>query len=300
MPSRTSIPRFSMRDYDSLHRFVFERLSVRGELARLDTTWQTVLARREYPPPVQRLLGEALVATALLAATVKYEGLLTLQLQAAGPLRLIVVQCTGEHRLRALARWDEPLPDGALADLCGAGTLALTIEPNHGPQRYQGLVELRGATLAAALEHYFNHSEQLPTQLHLMADAQTAAGLLLQRLPGETDDADAWDRISALGLTLSDAELRDLDARHLLHRLFHEDDVRLFNARPLGFRCTCSRERTAAMLRALGAADIDALLAEQGRVGVRCEFCGQDYGFDAVDVAGLFRTLSANRSDTRH
>ncbi|MFO1350693.1 MAG: Hsp33 family molecular chaperone HslO [Gammaproteobacteria bacterium] len=289
-----------MRQRDTLHRFVFEHFPVRGEIAHLDATWRTVLERRSYPSPVRQVLGEALAATALLHATIKFNGLLTLQMQGDGPLYLVVVQCTSAGNLRALARWRGAVPEQKLAGLMGAGTLTITLDPAEG-ERYQGIVELGGITLTAALERYFEQSEQLPTRLRLASDEYGAAGMLLQRLPGELPEADTWNRIEMLGASLSAPELLTLNAKDILHRLFNEDDVRLFSAQSIGFRCTCSRERTGAMLTALGQEEVRAIIAEQGQVEVKCEFCGQNYRFDAVDAAGLFaHSAPAPGSETRH
>jgi molecular chaperone Hsp33 len=261
-----------------------------------------VLERRDYPPAVRRLLGEAMVATALLSASIKFQGLLTLQLQSnQGPLRLLVVQCGGEGNLRGLARWRGEVGEAPLFTLCAEGTLVITIDPGFGKDRYQGIVSLTGDSLAAALEEYFAYSEQLPTRLRLLANERTAAGLLLQRLPGETLEADAWKRIEALGATLTDQELLNLDAQEIVHRLFHQEDVRLFEAQPMSFRCTCSRERIESMLLSLGYAEVKSVLQEQGRVSVTCEFCGMCYGFDAVDVEGLFAAaMRSGISTARH
>lgn len=283
---------------DALHRFLFESHPVRGEFATLDGVWQTVLERRDYPAPVRRVLGEAMAAAALLSATIKYTGVLTLQLQApGGRLRLLVVQVHSDRTLRGLARWDETaeLPDELpLAGLCGHGTLVISIETEGAREPYQGIVPLDGESIAAALEHWFAQSEQLPTRLVLAADAQRAAGLLLQRLPGVDADADHWQRVTQLGATLTAAELLSEAPETLLHRLFHEEDVRSFGAEALAFRCSCSRSRSAAALRTLGAEELRALLAERGgTVGVDCEFCGQAYTFDAVDVEALLAAADA-------
>lgn len=289
------------REQDALHRFVFEDHAVRGEIVRLDRTWRTVLARRRYPPRVRQVLGEALAATALLSATIKFRGQLTLQLQGQGPLHLLVVQCSDQGELRALARWHD-LPEAAgLDELCGDATLTVTIEPGQGHDRYQGIVQVDGPDIAAALERYFAQSEQLPTRFKLAGNERTVAGLLLQQLPDQDRPDDDWNRIQRLGATLTAPELLALDATSILRRLFHEDSLRLFSARPLSFRCSCSRARTATMLRALGQTEVDAILAEQGQVSVACQFCGQDYLFDAVDVAQLFTaSIQAEPTPTRH
>ena len=290
-----------MAERDSLHRFLFERLAARGEIVHLDTAWRTVLERRAYPPAVRQVLGEATAAAVLLSAAIQFDGLLTLQIQARGPLRLLVVQVTPERTLRALARWDgEPEPK-PLRELCGDGTLVLTLDPGQGREPYQGVVSLCGATLAEALEDYFERSEQLPTRLRLSADGRVAAGLLLQRLPDAVAaDADAWNRLETLAATLQPAELLGLDAATLLRRLFHEEDVRLFKPKAFTYRCTCSRERTAAMLHTLGATELRQTVDEQGAIQVDCEFCGHRYAFDAIDIAGVLAGAAADASITRH
>ncbi|MDQ2694317.1 MAG: Hsp33 family molecular chaperone HslO, partial [Pseudomonadota bacterium] len=178
---------------------------------------------------------------------------------------------------------------------------AITIDPGSGAEQYQGLVSLAGPTLAAALEDYFHRSEQLPTRLWLAADPRRAAGLLLQRLPGTAADPDAWSRIQQLGATVTATELLGLDDRDTLGRLFHQETVRLLAGQALSFRCTCSRQRTAAMLRALGAGEVQQILAGEGRVSVECQFCGMAYDFDAVDAAGLLAdAVAPDMPATRH
>jgi len=286
---------------DALHRFLFEPLAVRGEIVRLDAAWRTVLERRAYPLAVRDILGQATAAAALLSATIKFDGLLTLQIQARGPLRLVVAQITSERKLRALARWDGEPQAGPLRDLCGDGALSLTIDLGQGRKPYQGVVGLQGDTLAQALEQYFDQSEQLPTQIQLAADDRAAAGLLLQRLPDTVAaDADGWNRLETLAATLQSAELLALPAPVLLRRLFHEEDVRLFDPDFFGYRCTCSRERTAAMLHAMSEDELRQILREQGLIQVDCEFCGHRYPFDAIDVASLQSGFRSDPSTTCH
>ncbi len=279
-----------MAEQDSLTRFVFEHAPVRGAIVHLHATWREVLARHTYPAPIQRLLGELMAAAALLASGIKFDGKLIMQMQGSGPLKLAVVEITSQHTLRATARWEGEPRHGSLHSLLGEGRFVMTLEQSaSGQQNYQGVVPLEGATVAQALEHYLVQSEQLDTRLVLAVDGTSTAGMLLQKLPeGAGQDADAWQRAQFLAATLTPAELLKLPARDLLLRLFHEETLRRFQQQPLSFHCGCSRERTDAMLRALGRAEVEATLAEQGQIEVTCEFCKAKYVYDAVDAALLF------------
>ena len=234
------------------------------------------------------MLGEALAAVALLAATIKFDGSLILQVQGDGPLSLVVAQASGQRTLRGLAQWRAEVPAGGLAEKFGSGRIVITIDPGEGKERYQGVVGLTGERLADALATYFELSEQLPTRLWLAADARAAAGILLQSLPGEERDPDAWNRAVMLADTLQSEELVSLEAEQVLHRLYHEEDVRLFEREPVSFRCSCSRERVENMLRTLGVDEARDIVREQGAIDVHCEFCNAHYHFDAVDVEHLF------------
>jgi molecular chaperone Hsp33 len=282
---------------DLLHRFLFERLPVRGHLVRLDASWRAAIEHHAYPAAVAAALGEAMAASTLMAGALKFEGRLSLQFEGPGPVRLVLAQCTHRHAIRGVARHD-PLAGGEAVGegLLGNGQLAVTIEQAEGGERYQGVVPLVTARLADCLEQYFERSEQLPSRLVLAATPERTAGLLLQRVAlGDADAAsaraeadDAWRRLGLLAATVTPKELFDLPCRDLLRRLFPEDDIRLFEGTPVFFQCTCSRERVAGILQALGGGEVEALLAERGEVEVRCEFCNRAWRFDAVDVAGLF------------
>jgi molecular chaperone Hsp33 len=282
---------------DLLHRFLFERLPVRGHLVRLDASWRAAIEHHTYPEAVANALGEAMAASALMAGALKFEGRLSLQFEGPGPVRLLLAQCTHRHAIRGVARHDE-LPPGVEVEggLFGDGQLAVTIEQEEGSERYQGVVPLESGKLATNLEAYFQRSEQLPSRLVLAATPDRVAGLLLQRVAiGDAGTAaeiaeadDAWRRIGLIAATLTPKELLDLPSRELLRLLFREDDIRLFDGTPVYFQCSCSRERVAGILQALGGDEVHALLRERGDVEVRCEFCNRAWRFDAVDVAGLF------------
>lgn len=272
---------------DSLYRFTFEALGVRGEVVTLSASWRAVVERHDYSGAVSAYLGQALVATTLLSGTIKFSGSLILQLQGDGPLRTLVAQATDRRMIRGMAHSEAEVPAGDIAAAIGAGRLVLTASAPNG-ERYQGIVELEGSQISQVIEKYFNQSEQLPSRLWLAADKSVAAGLMLQRLPGEALNDEDWRRVCILADTLQDDELLNTSPEVLLHRLFHEEDVRLFEPEPVAFRCGCSRDRIADALRGLGKAELDDILREKGVIEANCEFCNAHYRFDAVDVASLF------------
>ena len=297
-----------MQDNDTLQRFIFEHTPVRGELVHLDATWLAILAKHDYPPLVRDILGQMMAAAILLAATLKLNGRLVIQLQGSGPITLMVVECKNAHELRGLAHWEQLPEQGDLASLAGDGQLTITLEPADDQERYQSIVELKGSNLSDALMNYLQQSEQLDTYLWLAADAKRASGLLLQKLPDDASqqfagemDSDAWNRIIKLSSTVTREELLQVSELDLLYRLFHEENVRVFEPSPVCFRCSCSRDRVANMLRTLGINELHAILKEEGSIGVACEFCNQKYEFDSVDVEELFVTgVSPTSSDTQH
>lgn len=292
-----------MGDGDALRRFMFEAAPVRGEIVRLEESWRALLTRQSYPPAVRALLGEAMAASALLASTLKFDGLLTLQIQGEGDLNLLVAQCASDLTVRGLAKWRGSDPAGTLAELTGGGRLAITIERSKRRERYQGIVLADTGTLAACIEAYFAQSEQLSTRLWLAADERAAAGMLLQEMPGDADSgapgaessvgAEAWQRATLLADTLSAPELLSVDSTELLRRLFHEENVRLAEPRPVRFRCSCTRERVESALRLLGRDELADLLSAQGQIEVRCEFCNKAYALDAVDMEQLLAAEGA-------
>ncbi len=287
---------------DSLQRFIFEHAPIRGEMVQLAATWQAVTERHDYPAPLRQVLGELMAAGALLAATLKFNGTLILQLHGDGPVKLIVVECSSDHAMRATAKWDGDIPQGNLRALLGSGRFAISLVPDSGQQSYQGVVDLNADSIAAALEHYMAASEQIATRLWLACDDNRAAGLLLQKLPErESADADAWTRAAHLAGTIKSEELLGLAPQQLLRRLFHEEDLRLFEPRPVYFRCSCSRDRVVGMLRLLGLDEVRSVIAERGEVEVHCEFCNRRYAFDAVDSEAIFAAdIAAAAAYTRH
>lgn len=276
---------------DNLQRFQFPNSPVRGEICQLGAAYREVLSRHDYPAPVQILLGQAMAAVALMASILKLQGSLILQIQGDGPVSLLVAESNERGELRAIARYDdERVPaEGGWTALAGQGQLVLTIDPDEG-ERYQGIVPLEGASLAAALGHYFAQSEQLPTEFFLFADGHAAGGLMLQVLPGHDagDDADIWPRTCNLAATLKPEEILTLDMEEVLFRLFHEESVELFSLSPLLFKCSCSRARSENALRSIDMDELRAIAAEHGGfIEVDCQFCHQRYRFDSIDIEQL-------------
>jgi len=276
-----------MSEFDSFQRFLFEDLGIRGELVRLDASWQAVLERHPYPPAVLSQLGQALAAVLMLSATIKFKGSLILQAQGRGPLHTLVAQATHLRTIRGLAHWNGDVTGETLSEIYGPGRLVLTVR-NEDSEPYQGIVALEGANLAGAIQTYFSRSEQLATRLWLTADEQRAAGLLIQELPAKQRDRDDWARIEYLADTVTDAELLHLPSQELLYRLFNEETVRLFDSEPISFRCGCSRERIETVLLTLGNREVESILEHEDSVDVGCEFCNRRYHFDRVDIGSLF------------
>lgn len=299
-----------MSDSDRVRRFVLERHPIRGHDVRLSRAWLELRAHQDYPPAVQQLLGEAVAAVVLLAATLKFDGTLTLQLQGAGLVNLLVAQCTHDFKVRAMAR-HAPDPskewgDGAaFRSLAGDGQIIVTVEATDRASSYQGVVPISGNSLAESLEGYFVQSEQIPTRVLLAATSGVVAGMLVQRLPGEggkqaVDPAaleSAWMKVDHAMAALTGKELHETDVEARLVKMFGDDEVRVFGPHEVKFECRCSRERVANVLRSLGAEEVRSVIAEQGACTVTCEFCQRPYKFDAIDVEQLFTEAAPRGSD---
>lgn len=295
---------------DEVRRFIVENRPVRGHWVRLEGAWRELRAHRDYPQPVRELLGQAVAASVLLAATLKFRGQLTLQLQGNGAVSLLVAQCTHDYRLRAVARFDAgavsalsangasegagQATGGIFRRLVGSeGRIAVTVEADERNTRYQGIVPLSGDSLAGSLEAYFARSEQLPTRVLLAADGERGAGVLVQKLPEDaaTDEEqmrEIWEQAERGIERLSADDLLRCPVEELLGRGFAAHDMRLFRGAPVQFECRCSHGRVTSLLRALGPDEVRDVLREQGSVTVTCEFCHRPYRFDAGDVEALF------------
>ena len=310
---------------DTLQKFIFDNASVRGELVDISATWREVQARHAYPAPVKRLLGEMVAAAALLSANLKFNGSIIMQIHGDGPVRLLVVECDAELRLRATAKLtpDADIADDAgvmqLLNAHGKGRFIITLDPADkvpGQQPYQGIVPLDGDDVATVIENYMQRSEQLDTKLWLAADDNVARGLLLQKLPhhgGKAETAqlsqdealETWNRAVILGSTLKQEEILGTTIDVLMQRLFWEETIRVFDPVHPSFHCSCTREKVGNMLKMLGQEEVEGVLDEQGTVAINCDFCGQHYEYDKVDCAQLFVTSAPaevlmHASDAKH
>ncbi|QIL90891.1 Hsp33 family molecular chaperone HslO [Microbulbifer harenosus] len=282
---------------DQLERFIFSRHDIRGQLVTLTKAYREVLEHNQLPAPVQRLLGEFLAAACLLSTTLKFEGILMLQARGEGDVPLLVAECTHHSDVRGLARVAEgaEIPEGAtLRELVGnRGALVITVDPQEG-ERYQGIVPLEKDTLAECLEDYFTQSEQLQTRFWIESSADTVGGVMLQVLPGnnaasEAENADAWETGVHLAATVTAEELHNLPHDQLLVRLFHELEPASLGTANIRFKCSCSPERSARALIAMGPENVYTLLEEQGgEITADCQFCNRTYRFDREKIEALF------------
>ena len=287
-----------MSTFDQLHRFLFSKANVRGELVRLNESLNHIVHSYEYPVQIQRLLSEMAAATSLLTATLKFKGEVGLQIQSKGPVSYAVINATHMQTLRGVARWDESLPSlpEAFSDLLKEAVLVITITPEEG-ERYQGVVALDKPSLAECLEAYFEQSEQLATKIHLMTDLQQvenakAAGILLQVLPTSAEatqksSTGEFEHIGTLTETLTEEEMFNLPVDDILYRLYHQEDVEVYPAQAVTFSCTCSRERSAEALRNVEKAELLSIIAEEGAIKMNCQYCHAEYRFDSIDVEAI-------------
>ena len=283
-----------MQTPDTLQRFLFEHANIRGEIVHLNDAYKAIMSQHPYPEAVKKLLGEALVACVLLSGSIKFEGEISLQFNGDERLPFMIIQCDNLLNVRAYAKYKEANDDKHPIDYLSAflkGKMVLTINQYKSTQAYQSIVPIESSHMGENLMQYFAQSEQLSTHVWLATDKNKASGMLLQLLPGEeTEEREQfWEYAVHLGQTITDKELLTLDNQTILHRLYHETELRLFEERTLRFRCQCSKEKMKNVLKILGEADLNALIQERGNVEARCDFCNKAYVFDAIDVTLLFK-----------
>ena len=282
---------------DNITPFVFESLPVRGALISLSRTWRRMLRDHDYDALVRDTLGHAAAATGLIAQSLKFDGAVTLQIQGGGELRMLVMQCTSNLELRGMASAGDNVAASSFGDLVQKANCAITVDAGDRP--YQGIVEIARSSLADSLENYFDRSVQVPSHVALVSNASLSAGILLQQMPGQHGlEEDDWNRLGYLAATLRTGDFDSADGMGLIGKLFAEDDVRVFEPRPVAFRCRCSRRRTEEVLRMLGEDETRDVLAERGRVDVTCEYCGRRRTFDPIDVSRLFTANAVTGPDS--
>lgn len=289
---------------DHIIRFLFEEHAVRGQWIQLTDGLQALQQGHQYPAAVKQQLFEAALATNLMIETIKFEGRLSLQAQSGGDLSLLLVQANHNHQFRGVARYNEQANEQTLANcddlkqLMPGAQMALTIEPEQG-KRYQGIVPMHQSSLAANLEDYFNQSEQLATRIWLFNNQETAVGLMLQAMPATGGSNDGYndnpseyisgfEHLSQLAQTLKPEEALSLNAETVLHRLFHQDPLRLYPAKPIEYQCGCSRQKSLASLTLVPRDELNEMLAENGKITMNCEFCQTEYAFDSIDIEQIF------------
>jgi molecular chaperone Hsp33 len=279
-----------MKEHDTLQRFLFEHASIRGEIAHLEESYQTIMRQHPYPLQVRNLLGEALISSLLLAGSIKFEGEISLQFHGDKRLPLLLVQCDHELNLRAFAKYQEEIGTIDYQQAFLQGKMVLTINQYKQTQTYQSVVPIISPSMGENLMHYFAQSEQIASRVWLAVNEDKAAGMLLQLMPGQDTQQreQFWEYAVQLGQTISEQELLMLDNPTILHRLYHETELRLYHARPVRFRCRCNMEKMKQVLTILGKEDLEKLLQERGHVEIHCDFCNQQYLFDPIDVALLF------------
>jgi molecular chaperone Hsp33 len=281
---------------DRLVAFSFDDAPVRGRLVNLTDTWTRIRARQPHTAADQRLLGEMVAIVAMLSHGIKFDGSVMLQISGQRARVNAVAECVDRTQLRAMLHSASvPLAERERFGAGAAeGRLAITLRPHRG-ETYQGIVAIDAGSLVGAVEDYFASSEQLPTRIWVVAEPHSVAGLLLQRMPDETDDEDdTWRRLQRQAGAVSDRELLELPPPHLLARLFGTEQVRMQPAIALRFGCSCSAARAASMLQLLGRSEVESIVASEGDVTVTCEFCGSVYHYDPIDAQLLFEPLAGD------
>lgn len=276
---------------DRLYRYIFEDLSIRGELVQIDKTFKNIIDNHNYPKPIEEILGQLVVATSLLTATLKFKGSITVQLQGNGPVELAVINGTHLQQLRGIARFNNEVKDNmSLKELFGDGVLVITITPEQG-DRYQGIVAIEHDSIAEVLETYFAQSEQLQTKIWLRQDNKQAAGMLIQVLPSGEFEPENFSHLTQLTNTIKNSELFTLSGEDILYRLYHQETVKLFEPQNIEFQCSCSKERCESALLTLNEDELKTLLEKDEGISMHCDYCGSNYCFTKEDILNLKRVI---------
>jgi len=275
---------------NAVQRFLFKELNIRGQHIQLQESWQAMIKDRHYPQSIVKLLGELTAVSILLANGMKHKGRITMQIQGSGPITLLVVDVTHDLKIRGVAKTNKDITtESTLDELLGDGQILMTLENTQTEHHFQSYVERQGDSVAQAFESYLSQSEQLPSKLWLAADENALGGVLIQKMP-ETDghDEDGWERIMHIATTVQEQELTELPAQELLHRLFHEEVIELFNAENVEYECPQDKERVTNMLLSLGEDEVRKVLKEQGEIVIHNEMCNYHLRFNKEDIDELF------------
>lgn len=275
---------------NSIQRFLFKELNIRGQVIQLNEAWQSMIQDRHYPDPIRQLLGKLTAFSVIMANGMKHTGKITLQVQGSGPITLLVVEVTHDLKIRGVAKTNETIQEQAsLDELLGDGQILVTLENIQTNHHFQSYVDRSGDNIEAAFENFLSQSEQLPSKIWLAASDEALGGVLIQKMPESDElDADGWDRIHSLTTTVTDEELAQLDSETLLHRLFHEETVELFEPQTIHYECPEDKERVTDMLKSLGEEEVRRILEEQGEIVIHNEMCNFHMRFNQEDVDALF------------
>lgn len=281
--------------------FLFEKLPVRGALIQLQHSWARMQLGNEYNDTLTDILGQSVAATGLIAQSLKFKGRITLQINGDGPLSMLVMQSTDKLEVRGMAIAPDISENMSYAEIMADSHCAITVDAGAMERPYQGIIEMLGDSLSQSLENYFSQSVQVRSHLMLVANRSHCGGILLQQMPEKGKPLqDDWHRLGLLAATLRSEDLANGTGAMLVGKLFAEDDVRVFEPRPIVFKCACSQERAEEVLRLLGEKDATSAGIEQGKVEVVCEYCGQKRIFDPVDISRLFADQPVEGSATVH
>jgi molecular chaperone Hsp33 len=283
-----------MKESDTIQRFIFEHADIRGGIVHLNQTYQTIINQFDYPKAIQNLIGCACIAAVLLSDSIKFKGQLSLQFKGNEDIPLLIIKCDNTFNIRALAKFNPDASDKAFQKAFKEGVLAITIEQDNQVNAYQSIVPIIGDSLSDSLEHFFAQSEQISTKVFLSTSNSQACGMLLQLMPGEDGEKreEFWQYAIKIGETISQEELETLDNQTVLFRLYHETQLRLFDAKHIQFKCTCNKDKMLQIIYTLGQKDAKQLLKEQGAIRINCDFCHTHYEFDAIDIALIFKNTS--------
>lgn len=277
------------RNNDFIQHFIFEEADVRGKMVRLEKSTETIMKQHHYPLVIQEILGQLLTSAVLLSSTLKYKGQLTLQYQGKGALTLLVAKCTDNFDIRGLAQWDNNAELSEIKHAFFSGKLIITLENFQDNQRYQSIIEINHKTMSEAFEAYFTQSEQIPTKIILAHDKRHFSGFLIQKMPSHSSQSlDFWQHINILTQTLKAEELLKWNNETVLHHLFHEENIRLFEQEWIQFNCTCSEEKSKNSLRLLGQKDALDYFLTNKCLTISCDYCNQQYNFNETMVRQLF------------